>query len=489
MPGPIRSTPQSTVVSPSTRATDAAPAAPGSAPAATGWTGPAGPAVRDAFNTVAGQALRNAGPSVYELVPGRLTDAVSLPAVLTQLGRSPQGAVMLNKLLDQLQAKTGVNVPPALRAEVLSNPAALTNALELSPGQLSAAILGLNGAHAAGAVKDGAAKAQLLPQHFDFANLDSVDAPRPQPELKQLAPGLFQGDLPSTTSDAQLKRNRVVAEVFDRLSRDASLPADQRFDVAFQGQRYDSLDAFASALEAHGYQVDVSFQQRIANFADLKTQVPGTNPPQYLDVPAPLMIKTGLKDALGNQAIVPAVHSEMVVSLKGPDLEANLKFYQGTDGTGFFPVGSTAQPTWCGHSVQAEVHGEQALKALSVAGAFSDLVNTTAAADQLYAGGYGVTGVCNDSVAIVQQAVTGHFDAYPLLMKDSVLHGALEQRLHDADTSNDATLQDIARAMREVPSDTRHNASQRRRALSSLPWAPGQEPFASSAVARKILSE
>jgi hypothetical protein len=43
--------------------------------------------------------------------------------------------------------------------------------------------------------------------------------------------------------------------------------------------------------------------------------------------------------------------------------------------------------------------------------------------------------------------------------------------------------------MRELPSDVRKNESQARRALASLPWAAGREPFASSEDARRILSQ
>ena len=54
-----------------------------------------------------------------------------------------------------------------------------------------------------------------------------------------------------------------------------------------------------------------------------------------------------------NESIVPSAHSEMVVSLRagpntrGPKLDADLKYYQGVSGTGFFPVGSFAAPKWC----------------------------------------------------------------------------------------------------------------------------------------------
>lgn len=483
------------VVAPTTAAATTPVSAPVTTPARpANWSAPAGPSPRDAFNVVA-SALRNAGPSSFELVPGRYPDAVPLTAVLGSIGQSPQGQAALGKVLDQFKGKTGIEVPLEMRAAVLSNPAALTKALEVTPGQLSAGIVGLNAAYQSGKIKKGEPAHQLLPQHFDLGKLDDVDAPRPKSEMKELAPGLFQGDLPSALSDQQIKRNRVLAEVFGRLSNNTALPEGEKFSVTHNGRQFTKLDDFAKALQADGYEVNVSFEQRIANFSNLKTTVPGSNPPKYLDVPAPLMIKTGLKDALGKEAVVPAVHSEMIISIKGgpnargPKFDADLKFYQGVSGTGFFPCHLNADPAWCGKSKQGEVTGAKALEAISVAGAFTDLVNTTAKEKNLYADGYGITGVCNDSVAVVQQAVTGHADAYPLLMKDEVLYGALKERLSDANKADDPSFRAIRKAMRELPSDVQHNESQKRRALASLPWAAGREPFASSEEARKILSQ
>lgn len=487
-PGVV-SAPSTTPSAPATPAAPAAPARPGA------WSGPTGPAPRDAFNAVVASGLRSAGPSNTELVPGRYPDAVSLPTVLTAVGQSPQGQAALGKVLDQLKAKTGVEVPPDVRAAVLSNPTALTRAMELTPGQLSGGIVALNASYQSGKLEKGDPAPPLLPQHFDLAKLDDVAAERPKSELKELAPGLFQGDLPSATSDAQVKRNRVLAECFGRLSNNASLPEGERFSVTHHGKQFTKLDDFAKALQADGYEVSVRFDQRIANFSNLKTVAPGSSPPKFLDVPAPLMIKTGLRDALGKEAVVPAVHSEMVISIKagphaqGPKFDADLKFYQGVSGTGFFPCDVHADPAWCGRASRDPLSGAKALEAISVAGAFTDVVNTTARAKNLYADGYGITGVCNDSVAVVQQAVTGHADAYPLLMRDEVLYGALKERLGDANKADDPAYKAIRKAMRELPSDVRHNESQQRRALASLPWAPGREPFVSSEEARRILSQ
>lgn len=493
---PIRSTLPGVATPSTTTPATSTPAAPvTSTPARpASWTGPAGPTPRDAFNAVA-NTLRHAGPSDFEMVPGRYPDAVPLTTVLSSIGPSPQGQAALGKVLDDLKAKTGVAVPPEMRAAVLSNPAALTRAMELTPGQLSTGIVGLNAAYQAGKIKKGEPARLILPQQFDLSKLDDVDAPRPKLELEELAPGLFQGDLPSATSDQQLKRNRVLAEVFGRLSNNPSLPDAQKFSVTHDGKQFTKLDDFARQLKAEGYQVNVSFDERIANFSNLKTVVPGSNPPVFLDVPAPLMIKTGIKDGLGKEAVVPAVHSEMIVSIKAgpnspdPKFDADIKFYQGISGTGFFPCNTAADPSWCGRVTQGSLSGDKALQAISIAGAFTDVVNTAAREQNLYADGYGITGVCNDSVAVVQQATMGHADAYPLLMKDEVLYGALKELLSDADKADDPSLRAIRKAMKELPSDVVQNDSQKRRALASLPWAAGKEPFASSEQARKILSQ
>ncbi|MEW6432766.1 MAG: hypothetical protein AB1730_14775 [Myxococcota bacterium] len=469
------------------------PGTPAAEPASRGWTPRAATNARVAATV--SNALKSAGPSNMELIPGRYPDAVSLPAVLKAMGASPQGQAALGKVLDGIKARTGVEVSPELRAAVLANPEALTKALELTPGQLSGGILAMNAAYQAGKLKPAAPAPNLLPQKFDLKDLASVDAPRPKSEMKELAPGLFQGDLPSTTPDAQVKTNRVVAEVFQRLAGNASAADGQKFEVTYGGKSYSRLEDFTAALKRDGYQVSVRFDERIANFSNLKTVVPGTNPPKFVDVPAPLMIKTGIRDASGKEALVPAVHSEMVISIKsgpntkGPRLDADIKYYQGVSSTGFFPANVHAEPSWCGKKTVAEASGDKALQAIHLAGAFTDLVETTAKAKNLYAEGYGVTGVCNDSVAVVQQALTGKADQYPLLMKDSVLMGEIDKRLGDSNTSDDATFKSLRNAIRELPSDTRKTPSTKARALASMPWPEGKEPFQSSVEARRILSE
>jgi hypothetical protein len=175
-------------------------------------------------------------------------------------------------------------------------------------------------------------------------------------------------------------------------------------------------------------------------------------------------------------------------NVKGPKLDSELRYFQGTDGTGFFPAGTSAEPKWLGRITHAKVTGDDALRAVTLAGALGDVIHTSATAADLVADGYGVTGVCNDSVAVIEQAVVGRADQYPLMMRDEVLFGELKKRLSDEDHRDDATYQTLRAAIDAVPSDVHANATLRERALKSIPWAEGAEPFQSTIEARKILA-
>ena len=229
----------------------------------------------------------------------------------------------------------------------------------------------------------------------------------------------------------------------------------------------------------------------MANFAALHAKGPdGT----LRDVPAPLMVRTGVKDAQGQEAVVPAVHSELVIRVspgpdaKEPKVEAACKWYQGVSATGFFPADLFETPAWAGASVPDRFSGKEALKAVRMAGILSDVINHAAEDLGLQASGYGVTGVCNDSVAIIQHALTGRTTAYPLVMRDETLAPEIGRRLADANRSDDTDLRALKRSIAAVPSDVQANATSRARALACIPWAAGQEPLAGAVTARRVLS-
>jgi len=429
-------------------------------------------------------------PSALALIPGSYPDAVSLPDVLKQIGTSPQGQAAVKGLLANLQAQTGIAIPQAMVNVILNKPERLVDVLVARPDQLSQGIDAINLAHKSGKLKDLPPKARLLPDTFDFAKMASATHAKPAMEPKLLTPGLWQGDIASDISPEKAKSNMVTAEALDRLADNADLkPADQ-FRVKYGDKTYSRLDSFLKALVADGHTIEARVEHRVANFADLKTKGPDG---AWLDVPAALMVKTGVFKG-EQEALVPTVHSELIFSIKkgpntkGPGIDADVKWYQGISGTGFFPCDLAKSPSWCGKAVADTFTGEKALEAAQLAGQFSDVINAAASTLKLAVGGYGATGVCNDSVAVIQQLMAGRTTAYPLLMRDETLAPELEKRKHDANQGDAAGYKRLAGSVLLVPSDAVANDSSKARALASIPWVAGKEPFQSVITAKEILA-
>jgi hypothetical protein len=282
-----------------------------------------------------------------------------------------------------------------------------------------------------------------------------------------------------------------MAEILDRLAQNATAATGNVFTVEHGGRTSTTLDDFLAALVADGYTVDAVVTHRIADFCALKTKAPDG---RILDVPAAALVKTGIKDKDGNEAIVPGVHSEIVFRIRssatttGAKIDADVKWYQGVSGTGFFPCDIMRKSPWTGMVESARLDQPQALRAAALAGVFADVVVDASDRKRLANDGYGITGVCNDSVAVVEQAVLGRNTAYPLLMRDKELLPEIDRRLSNADADTTAKLQALRAAIVAVPSDDRKNASAAQRALASIPWPAGQEPFASTQEARRILA-
>ena len=157
--------------------------------------------------------------------------------------------------------------------------------------------------------------------------------------------------------------------------------------------------------------------------------------------------------------------------------------------TGFFPCDSMRKSTWTGSMTATTLDDSRASQAMALCAVLGDVIQDVSVAKKLAMSGYGVTGVCNDSVAVIQQAMTGTITGYPLFMRDGVLLPEIETRLKDRNRHDDAALKTLKAAIAAAPSDDVANASAAKRALASMPWAAGQAPFASTEAARAILEQ
>lgn len=425
------------------------------------------------------------GASLFAIDRTKVPDAVGLPDVLRQLAQHPQAAQHVQRLIGVVQQQTGVTLSDAEVQAVLAKPERLLDVMQFTPKQLSDGMLAMHAQYAARGVDAGQTRKHALPDAVDVAKLSSYDVPLSQDEPKEIVPGLLRGGHPSELSEAEQRNRIATAEVFDRLADNAADDPPSRFRVSYNGSEFTRLDTFLSALRESGHEVTVRVDHRVANFSSLMTKAPNGD---LLDVPAPVMVRTGKRDADGNEAVLPSVHSEMIIEIEGADVNTELKWYQGVPNTGFFPVGLHRTPTWCGGRTSDTFTGDQAAKAVELAGLLSDVIKTTADDLNLRSSGYGVTGVCNDSVAVIQHALTGRATSYPLTMNDDPLIGELKRRMSDTDRRDDPEYRLLQASIDALPRDADPNPTAHARALASSAYEIGEAPFPSTEQALAILS-
>lgn len=444
-----------------------------------------------------GEALSGVGPKERastgtELATQSSDMTVSLPSVLGKLSQGGSRQALIGSLSAALKEHTGVDVASEVRKAVSASPERILDILAVTPAQMRLGFDVLQGAAQARAGARGSSEAPgyVLPQHTDLGSVEALEIARPAADLRQIAPGLFRGTVPSDLPDAQAKLNIIMSEVLNRLASNASAPSELRFSADFNGKTFHSVEPFLRELVSVGYVLEASVEHLAADVFQLKAGDPEAG---LRDVATPIMVRTGARNEHGDEAVLPASHSELVLRIRsgtstpGPELDSAVKWYQGTHATGFFPYNVNRDPEWRGRIRSAHWTGDDALQAAYFAGLLSDVINHVAQTKGMKLAGYGATGVCNDSVAIVQKALGGEVVSYPLLMKDSVVMGGLQERLAESAAAEAESYGRLADAVQAVPSDAESDSTSLRRALASIPWPVGSEVFPSTSRARVIL--
>ncbi|MCB9648127.1 MAG: hypothetical protein H6730_16185 [Deltaproteobacteria bacterium] len=446
-----------------------------------------------------------AGARLFAFDPRHAPNSVGFIEVLRQVAGSPKAAEAVTSLAKGFEQMVGPLARPEVVQAALLKPELLAGALVVTPEQMKLGFTALHRTPAGQGMKP-AEKARQLPRHFDFAKIGDVQVSLPKAEaLEELAPGLYRGSVRDpAVGDADAKARIVLAEVMDRLAENATLPKGARFSVTYEGGTHTRLEGFLEALAAHGHVIEARVDHRVADFLDLKVKTPDG----VKSVAAPVMVKTGVTGRNGEEAVIPAVHSEVVYTVRpGPELKGQavtgeVKWYQGVPDTGFFASGLTQRGDWVGTITTARLEGAEALTAAKYSGLLSDVINAAASRAKRPMAGYGDTGVCIDSVAMIVRLMGREITAFPMLQGDELLVDELQRRLGQAG-AGPVNRQDapeyraLLEAVRELPSDAEGRLSPARpeiglgsprdRVLGSLPWAPGAEPLAVAAHARAIL--
>jgi len=430
---------------------------------------------------------------LFSLIPGRYPNAVSLPSVIASLPNTPQGRQIIQMLVDMIQTKLGIPLPSNIVNEIFANTYRLLNYLKGSPTFLHDIWNWLNMA----GLPPVNETMPRIPSGFVFPD-DIATFPLNTtlyiPSIAPIVPNatLWLGwFMPNTTTLDQAKINIIMSLVLNQLSDNLHLtPQDSNwFTVVYKGKSFYRSDAFLREIvNTPGATFQTYVTKRIAAFFGLyQTDAQG----KFFEVADPLMIDTGLYDKTGlNEAILPAIHSEYVIDVTVGSTAFNLVWYEGDDGIGYFPGNMYLLESWVGTANGSILTGETALKAILYMDIIRDVFIQIAVKNNLWDRGYGITGVCDDSCGIIEIVTTGASTEYPNLMQKSFVVPEIMYRIQKHDEMS-PFYYELLRIVNALPVDwtAYKDSTARARALGTIVWPAGREPFQCVVDARAILDD
>ncbi len=335
-----------------------------------------------------------------------------------------------------------------VQGAIAGDPAALA-ALDRFPGWKAPAI---GGALRAELAALGAQRNQVAaPARVEEAlGIPVADQTPPQTSLKPLGHGLFRGTVHEPDSAQRHPDSARLAEVFNRLSMNGT------GWVTYQGERARTPRGVLALLERDGHTVEAHDFRSIANFSALYYQAPGTT--TLREVAAPLWLDSGVEvPGTDRTLFVPATHSELVITVRGPVVNADVAFYLGTDNQARFRPTGSRRPSWTGAKSVRSFEGREALRAASAAAWVRRSLTRLAeerGLDQLRTGAYGQLGVCNDATALIEGALGLEATHWPLMRLPEVYRGTgrLERVSNALPYDGDpATVPGVERVLQSIP--------------------------------------
>ena len=253
-----------------------------------------------------------------------------------------------------------------------------------------------------------------------------------------------------------------------------------------------SVEDFVDALEQTGHTVKMQMRSNMTSFgAGLCVKEGDENKTEWTQIPLAYPLSTGLyaRDEAGNDVDVMTLmqHAAILVQINGPLITGNVEWCLSIEGmTGWIPAGSVYR-AWAVGPHAVSYHATEALAdstgrrtALRLSTTSAAVLNVAGAEGHLLFGGYGALGVCIDSVAAVQQVLTGTCTLYPLILGGEAKIGLLtcykwvQKKAAAGGTDGKWKYDEEARKLRD--------------ALNALPCDGIVEPGVAAATARRALA-
>ncbi len=252
----------------------------------------------------------------------------------------------------------------------------------------------------------------LGPYSIDKPETISLDHPSTLPGfptegiVTELGAGVVRGDGPNPTLAPLHAESQRIADVLNRLSLNA-LEHTASVTAEIGGQKAATPEQLVHALTAAGHTVAVYDARYFANFGHFHFKGQDVMMPFWIDT------QIGVPDSK-RSLLVPVSHAEYEWEIRGPKINANVSYYFGIDGKAEFRTMDTLDQGWVlGHHAH-EYRDAEALEVTRLVGLMvAAYIRQHIRRPDLPFGGYYTLGVCQDSVAAIEQKMTGKDTLFP----------------------------------------------------------------------------
>jgi len=265
------------------------------------------------------------------------------------------------------------------------------------------------------------------------ANYDPGDRsfPEPTPINPRLLPDLYLGwgDAECTHTKREIPRNRLLAVLLNKLSHNFYKKEQKQSDF-FEVKMEESSTSiqyphnFLQALIDAGHTVEVCPRASITSFglALCVKEQDGS----WSNVPLGIFFHSGYERKGDNHpAVLCMPHGGMDLRLKGPlvgkdedgqDNKCDIQFYVAIEGMCGWHSNHNASVPWKQTTSFSDIYTKkQSILAVKLAGILAVTFNALGTEMDLPNGGYGLLGVCNDTAALLDFAVRGETNVFPLV--------------------------------------------------------------------------